>query len=445
MAAVPASIAAGDIFPDTAQVTQNRLVIGGCDVNDLAKTYGTPLYVFDEASVLNRARAYRSALETSYGGKSTVCFASKAYCAPWVLRLIAQEGLGLDVVSGGELHTAKVAGFPPDRVYFHGNNKEAAEIEQALRQGIGRFVVDSLDEIELLSSVAQRKGKRAAILLRVGPGVDPHATHAHIATGQVDSKFGLGIHAGAAEQGVRAALAKKSLDLRGFHFHIGSQLHEIEPYKQAIDVVFDFAVAMRDQAGLDLREMSPGGGFGVRYTTEDPTVKAADMIAEVATYTASAAKARGFALPEVTIEPGRSMIANTAVALYRVGSIKKIPGVRTYVSVDGGMADNIRPTAYGSKYSSVLANRVGDGPETTVAIAGKYCESGDVLIRDAKLPMPRVDDLVAIPTAGAYHLSMASNYNMALKPAVVVVAGGKATLVRRRETFADLLAAEDPA
>ena len=439
---LPEAFAAGDIFPDTARVKDNRLSIGGVLVETMAAEFGTPLYVFDETAVLNRARGYRDALRQSYPGKSTVCYASKAYAAPWVLRLLAGEGLGLDVVSGGELHTGVAADFPRDLIYFHGNNKSEEELEQALDAGIGRVVIDNLDEIELLARVAERRKKRQAVLIRVGPGVDPHASHAHIATGQVDSKFGLNIAGGQAEEGTRAALAKKSLDLRGFHFHIGSQLHEIEPYFQATDVVLDFAAAMRDKHGLDLRELSPGGGFGVRYTTADPTVPATKMIADLGAYVAAAARKRGFALPEVTIEPGRSMIANTAVAVYRVGSIKVIPGVRTYVAVDGGMADNIRPTAYGSRYSAVLANRVGDQPLVEVAIAGKYCESGDVLIREAKIAMPRLGDLVAIPTAGAYHLSMASNYNMALRPAVIAVRDGKARLVRRRETFADLLAAE---
>jgi len=280
------------------------------------------------------------------------------------------------------------------------------------------------------------------VLLRVSPSVDAH-THAHLTTGKLDTKFGLGIESGAAAEGVRAILAQKSLDLRGYHAHIGSQIHEIEPYEAAVERLFSFAKEMRDRHGVQLREISPGGGYGVRYTTNDPTTRAADMIRHVGEIVAAAARKAGFTeLPELTIEPGRSMVAPAAVALYRVGSVKRIPEGRTYVAVDGGMADNIRPTAYGAKYSAVLANRADDSGATDVAIAGKYCETGDILIQHVDLPLPRVGDLVAIPTAGAYHMSMASNYNMALRPAVVVVANGKARLVRRRETFEDLLLPE---
>jgi diaminopimelate decarboxylase len=417
-------------------------VIGGCDVNDLAEQYGTPLYIFDEQDVLTRARGYRDALKATYPAPSTVCYASKAYSAPWILSLLAEEGLGLDVVSAGELYVGLRSRFPAERIYFHGNNKGQDELELALSEGIGRIVVDNLDEIALLGRIASQRGIRQAVLLRVSPSVDAH-THAHLTTGKLDTKFGLGIESGAAEEGVRAILAQRSLDLRGYHAHIGSQIHEMEPYEAAVDRLFAFAKEMRDKHGVQLREISPGGGYGVRYTANDPTTKAVDMIRRVGEVVAAAARKAGFGeLPELTIEPGRSMVAPAAVALYRVGSVKRIPDGRTYVAVDGGMADNIRPTAYGAKYSAVLANRADDGGATDVAIAGKYCETGDILIQHIDLPLPRVGDLVAIPTAGAYHLSMASNYNMALRPAVVVVANGKARLVRRRETFEDLLLPE---
>ena len=303
-------------------------------------------------------------------------------------------------------------------------------------------MVDNLDEVALLGRLATERGVRQAVLLRVSPGVDAH-THAHLTTGKLDTKFGLGIDSGAAEEGVRAIKAQPALDLRGYHAHIGSQIHEIAPYEAAVERLLPFAKAMRERHGVQLRELSPGGGYGVRYTTADPTTKAVDMIRRVGEVVVAAARTAGFeSLPDLTIEPGRSMVAPTAVALYRVGSVKRIPDGRTYVAVDGGMSDNIRPTAYGAKYSAALANRASDPGSDTVAIAGKYCETGDILIQEISLPLPRVGDLVAIPTAGAYHLSMASNYNMALRPAVVVVADGHARLVRRRETFEDLLAPE---
>jgi diaminopimelate decarboxylase len=434
---------AGDIFPDSTTVTGGRLAIGGCDLPGLADRYGTPLYVFDEASILARARGYRDALRATYPGPSTVCYASKAYSAPWVLSLLADEGLGLDVVSGGELYVGVRSDFPRERTYFHGNNKGEDELALALAEGVGRIVIDNLDEVALLGRLAAERGIRQAVLLRVSPGVDAH-THAHLTTGKLDTKFGLGIDSGSAEEGVRAILAQPSLDLRGYHAHIGSQIHEIEPYEAAIDKLFAFAKDMRTRHGVALREISPGGGYGVRYTTDDPTTRPVDMIKRVGGVVAAAARKAGFdELPELTIEPGRSLVAPTAVAVYRVGSVKRIPDGRTYVAVDGGMADNIRPTAYGAKYSAVLANRVDDREEPIdVAIAGKYCETGDILIQHALLPLPRIGDLVAIPTAGAYHLSMASNYNMALRPAVVVVANGRARLVRRRETYEDLMIPE---
>ncbi|MGH2492620.1 MAG: diaminopimelate decarboxylase [Candidatus Limnocylindria bacterium] len=439
---VPEVLQAGDIFPDTTRVEGDHLNIGGCDLTELAAKYGTPLYIYDEASVLARARGYRDALRAAYEGASIVCYASKAYSAPWLFSLLAEDGLGLDVVSGGELWAGVAADFPRERIYFHGNNKGEDELELALTERVGRIVIDNLDETARLGRIAKDRRIRQTVLLRVSPNVDAH-THAHLTTGKLDTKFGLGIESGAAEQGVREILEWPSLDLRGYHAHIGSQIHEIEPYRDAVDRLFAFAQRMRERHGVALREISPGGGYGVRYTTADPAVKPRGTIGEVGRLVSAAARKYGFdELPELSIEPGRSMVAPTAVALYRVGSVKRIPEGRTYVAVDGGMADNIRPTAYGAKYSAVLANRVTDGEATDVAVAGKYCETGDILIQHALLPLPRVDDLVAIPTAGAYHLSMASNYNMALRPAVVVVRDGRARLVRRRETFEDLLAAE---
>ena len=434
---------AGDIFPDTTAVRGGHLVIGGCDLVDLARQYGTPLYVFDAASILTRARGFRDALRESYAGTSTVCYASKAYSAPWILSLLGEEGLGLDVVSAGELFIGVKAGFPRERIYFHGNNKGEDELKLALDEHVGRIVVDNLDEIALLGRLAKERGVRQAVLLRVSPSVDAH-THAHLTTGKLDTKFGLGIESGSAQQGVMAILKWPSLDLRGYHAHIGSQIHELAPYTSAVARLFAFAQEMKTKHGVLLREISPGGGYGVRYTTDDPPAKAVDTIGKVAVLVLRAARdARIDPLPDLTIEPGRSLIAPTAVALYRVGSVKTIPGGRTYVAVDGGMADNIRPTAYGAKYSAALANRADDASAATdVAIAGKYCETGDILIQHADLPLPVVGDLVAMPTAGAYHISMASNYNMALRPAVVVVASGRSRLVRRRETYEDLIAAE---
>jgi diaminopimelate decarboxylase len=428
-----------ELFPDTARARDGRLVIGGCDLVALAQTYGTPLYVYDEAGIRARARALVEALASSYAGRSRVCYAAKAYAAPWLLRLMCNESLGLDVVSGGELHAALAAGVPPERVYFHGNNKDVEELERALDAGVGRIVVDNLEEVSLLSRLAAARATRQAVLLRVAPEVDAH-THPHLRTGGTDTKFGLSIASGEAAEAARVVLAEPTLDLRGIHAHVGSQIFEAETYAEVIDRLFAFAGELRDATGFRLREISPGGGFGVRYTVDDPPSPAGSLVSLVGRRVADAAEDHGFSeLPDLTIEPGRLLVASSAVALYRVGSVKRIPGGRTYAAVDGGMADNIRPTAYGAGYSAVLANRVGEPADTEVAIAGKYCEMGDILIQRALLPLPRRGDLVAVATAGAYQLSMASNYNLAPRPAVVVVADGRARLVRRRETYEDLL------
>jgi diaminopimelate decarboxylase len=422
------------LLPDSAEANDaGHLALGGCDVVALAEEYGTPLYVYDEATITGRARAYQAGLKAAYPGESLVCYAAKAYCAPWLLRVIDSLGLGLDVVSGGELYTASAAAFPAARTYFHGNNKGADELAMALDAGVGRVVVDNLEEIDRLAGLCRERGITQQVLLRVAPGVEAH-THAHIKTGVLDTKFGVSIETGLAASAVARIRSAAGLELVGLHAHIGSQIFELGPYEETIARVVQFAEAQ----GIDLRELSPGGGFGMRYTVDDETHSAGDITRTIANAVCSATST----LPKLTIEPGRSIVGPAAVAVYRVGSVKEIRDVRTYVAVDGGMADNIRPTAYGARYTPLVANRVLERADAEVAIAGRYCESGDVLMKDARLPMPRVGDLVAVPGAGAYHLSMASNYNMSPRPAVVVVKDGEARLVRRRETYADLLQAE---
>ncbi len=426
------------MFPDTASVTAGgHVALDGVDLVTLAEEFGTPLYAYDEATIRGRARAYAQALAHAYPGESLVCYAGKAYCAAWLLRIIKDEGLGLDVVSGGELFVAQQAGFPMERVSFHGNNKSPEELAQALDAGVGRIVVDNFEEIGLLDDLATQRGVRQAVLLRVAPGVEAH-THAHIQTGVLDTKFGVSIQTGAAAEAVRRLQAAEHLDLLGLHAHIGSQVFELEPYRETIRRVFDFA----ESAGVHVGELSPGGGFGVRYAPEDVAIAPREVGEAIARAVCEAAKGFVEPLPRLSIEPGRSIVGPAGVALYRVGSIKHIEGVRTYVAVDGSMADNIRPTAYGAVYSPILANRVRDAADTTVAIAGRYCESGDVLVREARLPLPRVGDVVAVPASGAYQLSMASNYNLVPRPAVVVVSNGQARLVRRRETYEDLVRAD---
>jgi diaminopimelate decarboxylase len=430
------------ILPLGSSVDQHgHLIIGGCDTVELARTYGTPLYVYDETTLRTRCAEYRDSLASSYPNY-LVLYASKAFSSPMLLQIVAQEGLGLDVVSGGELFVAQRAGFPMEHVYFHGNNKGADELAMALDQRIGRFVVDSFHELQLLGKLAAERGARVPCLLRLSPGIDAH-THDYRKTGILDSKFGFPISTGQAEEAVRQALATPSIELLGFHAHVGSQIFELAPYQETIEVVLDFAADMNDRHGVELREFSPGGGWGIAYTPEDDPVSAPVVGTTVGEAIHTQLARRGLGEPRVFVEPGRSIVGQAGVALYTVGGIKRIPGLRVYASVDGGMADNIRPAIYGARYEAIVANRADAPSEETVTIAGKYCESGDLLIKDIELPALQSGDVLALPASGAYNLAMASNYNMALKPAVVLVKDGAARLMRRRQTYDELLLGEE--
>jgi diaminopimelate decarboxylase len=426
------------VFPETVQVNdRNRLVLGGLDANDLAAEFGTPLYVFDEATLRSQCAAFIGEFTSRYPDTSII-YASKALSNKPFLRIIQEEGLGLDVVSLGELAIARAAGFPIDRVYFHGNNKGAAELSQAVEWSIGRVVVDNFHELQLLESLTNKAGRRLDILLRISPGVDPH-THRHTTTGIVDSKFGFALANGDAEEAVRVAQAAASLDLIGIHAHLGSPLFEVEPYQEAIGVLFEFAAGMRDRHGLSLMEFSPGGGFPIQYTVDQSAPPLADYAEAITSAVRDCAKTHKFDLPHLFVEPGRAIVGRAGVALYEVGAIKDIPGVRKYVSVDGGMGDNIRPAIYGAKYEAVAAGHV-DAKETeTVTLSGKYCESGDILVKDAVLPKLSPGDIVAIPASGAYCIPMASNYNANPRPALVLVNNGEARLMQRRETLEELM------
>ena len=429
------------VLPLTAAVNAaGHLEVGGCDAVDLAQRFGTPLYVFDEADLRERCREFRREFGARLPDVS-VLYASKAYLGKALAALLADEGLGLDVVSGGEVAMARGAEFPLERAYFHGNNKSRAELAEAMDAGVGRVVIDNFQDIGLLNEVAQERGRRQPVLVRVTPDVDAH-THSHITTGVLDSKFGLPLAGGEAEEAVRQALAAPGLEVVGIHCHIGSQVFETEPYVQAIDKALAFAAEMSRRHGLRLREFSPGGGFGLQYTRDEAPPAIAAYAETIAEAVKAACRRHGLDLPRVVVEPGRSIVGRAGVALYTVGARKEIPGVRTYVAVDGGMADNIRPAIYGSKYEALAAGRPLASAEETVTIAGKYCESGDVLISDARLPRLEPGEVLAIPAAGAYCLAMASNYNLSLRPAIVFVRDGRARLVRRRETYEDLMACE---
>jgi diaminopimelate decarboxylase len=430
------------ILPLRAEIgLDHHLKLGGCDTVELAHRFGTPLYVYDEDTIRERCREYRSSIEAAYAD-SLVLYASKAFSGPMVLQIVQQEGLGLDVVSGGELFTALSVSFPSERIYFHGNNKSPDELGMAIESNVGRVVVDSFHELELLDRLVAERGRRQPVLLRLSPGVEAH-THEFRKTGILDSKFGFPIITGQAEEAVARATSTRNLELLGYHCHIGSQIFELEPYVEATQIAFQFAREMRQKHGVEVREYSPGGGWGVAYTREDDPWPIAEIVSQVGHALQQASAQHDLGWPRMVIEPGRSIVAQAGVALYTVGAIKRIPGVRTYVSVDGGMADNIRPAIYGARYEALVANKVDSASSETVTIAGKYCESGDLLIKDIALPPVASGDILAVPTAGAYNLAMASNYNQALKPAVVLVKDGKARLMRRRQTFDDLLAGEE--
>jgi len=425
-------------LPLTAQVNaRNHLEIGGCDCLDLAQEFGTPLYIFDEVTLRHQCRAYREAFGRRYADV-LVLYASKAFLHPALAAIFREEGLGLDVVSGGELYVAQKSGFPLGQVYFHGNNKSAEELAMALDWGVGRIVVDNFHELELLNRLALEKGQVAEILLRLSPGVDPH-THAYNTTGIVDSKFGFPIVTGQAEAALKEALTSPGLRLVGLHTHIGSQIFELEPYRDTVRIVLEFAAAMMERYGFQMAEFSPGGGWAIRYTQSDEPPQL-EEIAETVVRTLQGELTRHrLPLPKLVVEPGRSIVGPAGVALYSVGGRKEVPGFRTYVFVDGGLADNIRPALYGARYEAVVANKAGDPAAETVTVAGKYCESGDILIKEIALPPLAAGDLLAVPACGAYCLSLASNYNLALRPAIVLVKEGQARLIRRRESYEDLL------
>lgn len=426
------------LWPVTAtRAADGTLRIGGVSLMTLAAEFGTPLYVYDVATIRQQCRHYAGALSAVYP-RSRVVYAGKAWIAPALLEIIAAEGLGLDVVSGGELFVALRSGFPVERIAFHGNNKSPDELRMALDAGISEIVVDNADEIALLAALTVGRLAPMDVMLRLNPGIDVH-THDYRKTGIVDSKFGLGIATGDAECAVEQLLATPGLRLRGYHAHVGSQIFEIEPFVDTVDAVFAFAARMRERFGVVPDEISPGGGFAIPYEASDPDANVTAHAHAVARATRAAAERHDLPEPTLTIEPGRAIVGRAGVAVYTLGARKIIPGVRTYVSVDGGMADNIRPALYGATYTAELVARPSIDELELVTVAGKYCESGDVLIDRVALPRFEYGELLAVPAAGAYCLAMSSNYNFALRPAVVFVDEGQAWLAQRRETFDDLL------
>jgi len=438
------------LFPLTTRINQHdHLEIGGSDVVALAREYGTPLYIYDDAHLRTRAAELYNAFHSRWEN-SLVLYATKAYYSPYLARIFKDAGLGIDVTSEGEMEIARRVGLPPDKIYLHGNNKTPAEIRAALALGVDHIIVDNLDEIELLAQMANEINVTPRVLLRLAPAIDPH-THRYLATGVAESKFGLSMATGDAMQAAhRVAELAPRMQLVGLHVHIGSQIFDLEPYRDAINAVTDFAQELKSAIGFELQELDLGGGWGVAYTEEQETLSI-DAVANTVT---SKLDVSGFKFqvsnmkPEtrnlkLLFEPGRALIAQSAVAVYTVGAIKEIRGVKTYISVDGGMGDNVRPSLYGAKYTARVANKMSDKPTARVSIAGRYCEQGDILIENVELPNVVPGDLITMPLAGAYQIPMSSNYNMIPRPAVIAVRDGDARVIRRRETIEDMLRCED--
>lgn len=425
------------LFGTAKRNQAGNLEIGGCDTVQLAKEYGTPLYIYDTALIKQKARAFKQTFE-DLGVSHRVTYASKAFTSLAMYQLIQAEGLACDVVSAGEMYTALKAGIEPEQIAFHGNNKTPQELEMAVEEQIGLVILDNFYEIELLEAILAQKERTQKVLLRVAPGIDAY-THEFVMTGQEDSKFGFDVKSGQAETALQQVLNSPYLDFQGVHCHIGSQIFDTEAFHAAINRMLTILVAWREKLGLEVKILNLGGGFGAKYVPEDDPLEAAEYVRQIVEIAKKTCAEQAYPLPEIWIEPGRSIVAEAGTTLYTVGAQKNIPGIRKYVSVDGGMGENIRTPLYDAHYHAVVANKTDQNEQETVTITGKYCESGDVLIHEITLPRLDAGDLLAMQTTGAYGYSMASNYNRNPRPAVVFVEDGQSQLVVRRETFADLV------
>lgn len=416
----------------------NHLTIGGCDTVELAKEFGTSLIVYDENEIRNNCRAFVGSIQKNYNGNGRVLYASKAFSCKEIYRIVNDENMGIDVVSGGELYTALSVGFPAEKICFHGNNKKYSELVEAVDAGVGRIVVDNLTELETLNAIAGEKGKKVSIMFRIKPGIDAH-THDFVRTGQIDSKFGLALETGEAMQGVKTALAMPNVELKGVHCHIGSQIFDIDPFELAAEVMMKFIRDIKAETGVTITELNLGGGFGIKYLVDDKPEAYENYMDNVAKVVTAKAEEYSLPVPFIYIEPGRSIVGATAITLYTVGSVKKIPDIRNYVSIDGGMVDNPRYILYQSAYEVVCASKINDEKVMTATVAGKCCESGDLIQENVRLPEVEAGDLLAVLSTGAYNYSMASNYNRIPRPPVVMVKDGKSRLIIKGESYEDII------
>lgn len=422
------------------EIESNELCIGGISCSDLVKEFGSPLYVMDENLLISTCKSYYDNFKCKEN-HNRVAYAGKAFLTKAMCKLVNEQGLYLDVVSGGELFTAYKAGFPLNKVYFHGNNKSRGEIELGVKLGVGRFVVDNLDEMKMLNEEAGKNNIKQDIYLRLTPGIEAH-THDYIKTGQIDSKFGFAPVGETIMNAVKLALDCENLNLKGLHCHIGSQIFETEPYKDAVEIMMNFMKEIKDQTGHIIPELDLGGGFGIHYTDEDKPREPKEYCEVILNKVDEVCSRLNIERPILTIEPGRSIVGNAGITLYTIGAIKNIEGFRTYVSVDGGMTDNIRPALYGAKYEMAIANKIDEKANTRVAIAGKCCESGDIFIEDICIQKPEIGDILAVFSTGAYGFSMSSNYNKNPKAPVVFIKDGVVRLVSKRQSYEELLELE---
>ena len=421
---------------------KGHLTFAGYDTVDLAEKYGTPLYLMDEDKIREHVRAYKTAMAEYFPAGSMPEFASKAFSCKQIYRIMAEEGIDIDVVSPGEIYTAAAAGFPIENSFFHGNNKTDSDIRFAIENKVGCFVVDNDDELFALDRIAGEMGTMQNILLRVTPGIDPH-THKKISTGSVESKFGTAIETGQAMEITKTALELQNVKLCGFHCHVGSQIFESQPFTDASEIMLEFIADVRDTLGYTAETLNLGGGLGVRYTEADPEIDYGEKIKEVAEILNSQCEKLGLPVPKILMEPGRSLVADAGMTLYTVGSVKEIKGYKNYVSIDGGMTDNPRYTLYESPYTVILADRANDEKDYTATVAGRCCESGDLIQEDVQMPKPRRGEILAVLTTGAYNYSMASNYNRVGRPPVVMLNSERDYVAVKRETLKDLCALDE--
>ncbi len=427
------------LISESLNINNNgHLTIGGVDCVEIANQFGTPAYVMDENLIRKNCKLYLNSIKKSCGENGLVLYASKAFSCVYALKIASEEGMGLDVVSGGELYTALKAGFPVDKIYFHGNNKTVDEIDLAVKNNVGRIVIDNKFELETVNSIARKYNKVVDVLFRIKPGVDAH-THDFIRTGQIDSKFGFALETGEALEIIEYALNYENISIVGLHCHIGSQIFDVKPFLHAAEIMLDFIKKISDKFNITIKELDLGGGFGIRYLPSDDPIGLDEYIGKIMDVVKSKVSEHNILMPKIILEPGRSIVGEAGITLYTVGCVKNIPNVRKYVSVDGGMTDNPRYIMYDASYTALIANKANAKNVQTVTIAGKCCESGDILIKNADMPEVEVDDILAVLSTGAYNYSMSSNYNRIPRPPVIIITDGKPHVVVKRETYEDLL------